>query len=407
MGDARSSRMPARSSFAYALLASRSSGIFTNAGIAERLVAVDERPLERARQPVQRGGAAPRRDVRPGLEDVQRLHQRDAARRRRRHRDEAVAAIRRGDGRAPHGLIAGQVGRRDDAAALPHLVDDGRGDRARVEAVPALARDAFERAREIRLHEPRARRPAAGRRAGRAPPRRTGRSASAFCSMDVRKMSSTTKPSRARRMAGAITRARGSVPCFSSSASRPATLPGTPDARCPTSDASVGLPSAPMNMSREAAAGAGLTVVERGGRAVCEAQHGVAAAADVAGLGIRDREGEPDGHRGVHRVAAGLEDLDAGLGGERAVGRHHPVSAPTARRRRGDTSTPPGTSSVRRCRGGPAAPGRGQARQRSWRERPPAAGSARAPRTNEESGHDACSSQRLHAAGFDFTKYDL
>ena len=65
------------------------------------------------------------------------------------------------------------------------------------------------------------------------------------------------KPSRARAMAGSITSGSASTPYFRWMSSRPATVPGTPAARCVSVDSpSTTLPSASRNMSRTAAAGA-------------------------------------------------------------------------------------------------------------------------------------------------------
>ena len=64
------------------------------------------------------------------------------------------------------------------------------------------------------------------------------------------------KPSRASRIAGAITCASDIVPKRWSAASIPATAPGTPDARCPTTLLSVSFPAESTNMSRVAASGA-------------------------------------------------------------------------------------------------------------------------------------------------------
>ncbi len=68
-----------------------------------------------------------------------------------------------------------------------------------------------------------------------------------------------------------------------------------------------------------------LAVVEEVRLAV-DVQGHEAAAADVAGFGVGDRQGEGGGDRGVDRVAAGLEDLRGDFGavligrGDRAGG---------------------------------------------------------------------------------------
>ena len=58
---------------------------------------------------------------------------------------------------------------------------------------------------------------------------------------------------------------------------------------------------------------------------VGEMDHHVAAAADVAGARIGHRHGEAGGDRGVHRVAAALEHIDADARGARLLRHHHAV----------------------------------------------------------------------------------
>jgi hypothetical protein len=67
---------------------------------------------------------------------------------------------------------------------------------------------------------------------------------------------SMTKPSSARRMAGARTSASGLVPNLASASDIPMTAPGTPTARWPTRLLSVGCPAASRYMLRVAASGA-------------------------------------------------------------------------------------------------------------------------------------------------------
>ena len=67
---------------------------------------------------------------------------------------------------------------------------------------------------------------------------------------------STVKPSRARRIAGSMTRDSGIVPNFASASAMPATEPGTPDARWPYTLLLVSFPFASRYMSRVAASGA-------------------------------------------------------------------------------------------------------------------------------------------------------
>ena len=50
-----------------------------------------------------------------------------------------------------------------------------------------------------------------------------------------------------------------------------------------------------------------------------------AAAAEIAGLRQRHREREADRDRRIDGVAAALQDIDADIGRERLLARHHPV----------------------------------------------------------------------------------
>ena len=60
--------------------------------------------------------------------------------------------------------------------------------------------------------------------------------------------------------------------------------------------------------------------------------HHEAAAADIAGARIGHRQREADRDRGVDRVAALLQDVDADAGGERLLRHHHAVRGGDSRR---------------------------------------------------------------------------
>jgi hypothetical protein len=82
----------------------------------------------------------------------------------------------------------------------------------------------------------------------------------------------------------------------------------------------MGLPSAPRKSFSSAAAGAVSRPSKASTAAVVVQQEG--AAAYAAGLRLDQREHHLHGDRRIHRRAAGLEDLVAGIGGQR-VGRGH------------------------------------------------------------------------------------
>ena len=132
----------------------------------------------------------------------------------------------------------------------------------------------------------------------------------------------TSNPS-ARSIAGCTTSAHGRLPKRSCASHSPATLPGTPAARCPDTERSVTLPSSSRYMSRVAARGAFLPVVLRIHGAAGEPDHHEPAPAQVPGLGIHHREGQAGCDRRVHRVAAGGEHVDADLRSVGVRGRHH------------------------------------------------------------------------------------
>ena len=61
--------------------------------------------------------------------------------------------------------------------------------------------------------------------------------------------------------------------------------------------------------------------------------HHEAAAAEIAGARIGDRERKADRDRGIDRVAAAVEDLDADAGGAFLLRHHHAVAGEDRRRR--------------------------------------------------------------------------
>ena len=83
---------------------------------------------------------------------------------------------------------------------------------------------------------------------------------------------------------------------------------------------------------RRRSGGGLLAVVDEVGFAGVHADEHEAAAADVAGLGKDDGEGESDGDGGVDCVAAGFEDFDAGVGGVVVDGDDHGVLGGRGRR---------------------------------------------------------------------------
>ena len=100
---------------------------------------------------VRRRVVSERLDV-EALEDVEHL-ERDDALRVRRQLEDLVAAVGRRDRRDPVGVMRGEVGRRQQAAALLHVGGDRLRDRPAVERVAPATRNRVERRREARVLE--------------------------------------------------------------------------------------------------------------------------------------------------------------------------------------------------------------------------------------------------------------
>ena len=143
------------------------------------------------------------------FEDVEHLDQHDAARRRRRHRDDLVAAIAAAHRPAHMRAIVLEVVRGHDAAGGLHRGGELLGDRTLVECARPALRDRFQRVGEVALHQQvaGAERIAVGLeedlRRGRPARQPRARRAAASSAMS----SSTAKPSRASAIAGAISSA--------------------------------------------------------------------------------------------------------------------------------------------------------------------------------------------------------
>ena len=159
--------------------------------------------------------------------------------------------------------------------------------------------------------------PGGGRRAvgQEARPRGRKRAPAARCrpAIDRLRYSSTRNPSRASRMAGSITAANGSRPIPAMRLGQPGHGSGHAGGEM-AGDAPIGRLAARVEIHVARGPGRrGLPVVERLHRAVAEADDHEAAAAEVARLGVHHRQGEANSDRGIHRVAALLQDVPADL----------------------------------------------------------------------------------------------
>ena len=151
---------------------------------------------------------------------------------------------------------------------------------------------------------------------------------SEFPRIDSSSAPSTVNPLSARRIAGAITFSSGIEPYRASAVVSPATDPGTPDARCPIWLFVGDVPGrVEVHVARRRER-RDLAIVERERSAVAQPNEHVAAAAEIAGLGVRHRERESRGDGRVDRVAALAQDRESGVAREGAVARRPSHAAP-------------------------------------------------------------------------------
>ena len=239
--------------------------------------------------------------------DVQDHPQRHAARGDRRHRVARCSRDRSNRiGVAPERPVVGQVGVGDDSAAALHLRDDRIGHPARVEAGRAAVADRCERPRQVRLHQGVADLRRRARPGGTARARRgSGRAGACRPRCDALRYSSTTKPSRASRIAGSSSVPRAAVPNRrwaseqARDAARHSRRPGAGHAL--VGRLAVG---SEIHVAGRRAGGASPGSRARArGPSPRRIEH-EAAAADVAGLRMDHRQREADRHRRVDRVAA-------------------------------------------------------------------------------------------------------
>ncbi len=264
------------------------------------------------------------REVRQDVEDLDHVH---AAGTRRRHRDDLEAAVAAAHRHALDDLVVPQVVRGDQAAVRARLGDDGRPDGAVVERLRAVAADQLQAAGQVGVAQDVAR---VGNTAiveedlARALPgaevgvlRREG----ARQRLAHREALACQRDGRCHQR-GALHRAvvieRVGEPGHGARHADG----GLREQRLLGDDVAVGI--------EEHVAGGvcrrGLAEVDGGVLArLAIVQDHEAAAADVAGVGQRDRQREAHGDRGVHGVAAAPQHVHADVGGQRARRAHHAV----------------------------------------------------------------------------------
>ena len=123
-------------------------------GIAEIARAIGVGAFHRLDDQMQRGrGALLHVGHRKAFEDIQRLQQHDAARRRQRHRHDVIAAIVAAHRRADHRLVGFEIVCCHDAAGVGDRLHQLLGDGSFVEAARTLFDDCRQRCREIALDQ--------------------------------------------------------------------------------------------------------------------------------------------------------------------------------------------------------------------------------------------------------------
>jgi hypothetical protein len=276
------------------------------------------------------GAAGPHAGKVEPFQDVQDLDEVDAARTRRGHRDDRVAAIGAPHGLPHHGTIGGQILGRHHPAGRTHGLRDALRDDARVEGVRAGFRDRRQRVGQIGLDQPIAalQGTIAGKedlsRGGPAPEQaggaRQGIGEARFHGNAVARQclgrGDEFGEGEAARTVEAVR--LGQPP---HGAGHPHRLAAAGGGRA------VGLA---VRVEEHIGAGGGrrgLAVIEGDDLLALRAvDHHEAAAAEVARAGQGHGEREPHRYGGVDRIAAGLQDRDADLRGARLLRRDHAVS---------------------------------------------------------------------------------
>ena len=259
------------------------------------------------------------------FQHVQHLHQRGPARGRRRHADDVVTPVRAADRLPLHGLVEGKVLFGDPAAAALHLLGEETRRRAGVEAVAALVADAFQRGRQIGLHQ------GVSRGVGLAVPEELGEGR--------RVVAERLQPSGQR--IGQAFADRKAVTCQGDRglyqarpSGRPVFLVGLGEAGHRTRDAHrqmaavvdlVGVLAVLVQEHLRVGVERCLLPEVHGRCApVRETDHHEAAAADVARGRVRDRQRESGGDRGIDGVAPRPQHLRPGPARVRICRDHHP-----------------------------------------------------------------------------------
>ncbi len=229
-----------------------------------------------------------------------------------------MSAIGAADRFAPHGLVRGQILEGDESLAALHLGDQQLGRLAPIEAVVAKLPDAFERGREVLLHEAVS---GGERRAVRL--REYG--AASRVRLQARQLAAELSGEVVVEGEAVPRQGDGRVDDFGArelpvacvDVEEPRDRPRHADGqvrmrREPRDHVAVGVEVHVVI----GAGGCALAVIVGHQRPIGQSDYHEAATADVAGGWVGDGEGESGGHRRVDSVAAAPEHAGPDLGGE-------------------------------------------------------------------------------------------
>ena len=263
------------------------------------------------------------------FQQIQDLDDVDAAGAGGRHGHHLVAAVAAADRRALFHLVAGEVSLVDQAAVARHFRHDLVGDAALIKGFWPLFRDQAQRLSQIALHQLFA----CAQRAAVAEKHR----AAAVPSAQIVFFHFQHFRQRLRHREALLRQLHRRSNHLGQRQAAPALLGvSQPGHRAGHAHRQVGVQRPAVNylalsIQIHVAAGLGrrdLAEIQRNvAAALGVVQNHKAAAAQVAGVGQRHRQRKAHGHRGVYRVAALAQDVQAHLGGQALLGGHHAVAS--------------------------------------------------------------------------------
>ena len=255
----------------------------------------------------------------------QHLQNPDAAGTGRRRGDDPVSAIGSGQRRALDSGVVLQIGQRDQAAVAGHRFGEFLRRLAFVEFLRAVLRDAVQRARELGLRQSVAGVPISPVLLEDALGFRVLRQVAGALQRFRQRIAHWET---LRRQGGSGFNEIGPFAAAVFAMSQLESAHGAGNAGgFPAVQAFAGGLSGSIQIHvARGFLGSALAKIDEGGTAVGETDQHESAAAQVSGVGMRHGERESDGDRGVHGIAAVLQDLDAHVGRQRLLRAHHGVA---------------------------------------------------------------------------------